>query len=196
MFRIPIQFLPALHGLPEGTVALALLATALVLIFAGRSVIKVLAFVVVGLVGAAIGGTLGLQYLGAGGNLVGMVLGFVLGGLAGVLLVALGVGLLVGYAAYLLAVGFIPNATGDFIVGVVFFVVGLALAGEILSALTAVAGGILLFEVFRFYGLGMTMAGLIAALATVAGLWVQISSERHVTKTTATTAGGQTSDHH
>ncbi len=190
MIRIPTQVLPGLHGLPEGALALALLAVSLVLIFAGKSVVKVLAFVAVGLVGASVGGTIGFQYLGAGGDFVGIVLGFVLGGLLGVMLVALGVGLLIGYAAYLLTLGFIPIFTAAFIVGVVFFAVGALMSSEILAVVTALAGGALLFDVLRGYSLGLAISGLIAVLVTVAGIWVQMSSERRVVKPTAVQTRG------
>ncbi len=179
-----------MHVLPEWALVLALLGVSLALIFAGKTVAKVLAFVAVGIVGAAIGGTLGLQYLGAGGNLVGEVLGFVLGGLTGILLIALGIGLLVGYAAYLLALGFAMSHTTAFIVGVIFFVVGVALSGEILLAVTAVAGGLLLFDVLRSSGLGLAFSTLLAAGVTLAGLWVQYSAGRDGVRPTPTTTGG------
>jgi hypothetical protein len=155
---------------------LALLGVSLVLIFAGRSVVKVIAFLVVGLIGASIGGTLAAQYLvGSGdlGTLLGVILGFAIGGLIGVVLVMVGIGVVLGYGAYLLIQEFVSGNIIPLVVGFVFFLVGVALYDRILSLVTALAGGFLLFDILVGYGAGSTLSLVVAAALTLAGIWVQ-----------------------
>ncbi len=189
MWNIPDILAPLQANVPAWALLLGLLALSLVLIFAGSTLVKLVAFVVVGIAGAAFGGTLAVQYLAPSWQLVGMILGFVIGGLLGVALIALGIGFVVGYAAYLLALDFAFSQTIALIAGVVFFIVGLALSGKILTIGTAVVGGLLLFNVLTQYGFGSTMATLVAAALTLVGLWVQLAPQRRMTAT----AGGQPS---
>ncbi len=198
MISIPNQLAPLLSTVPEWALLLSMLIASLVLIFAGRTVVKVLAFLVVGLIGASIGGMLGAQYVvgfGSLGALLGILLGFVLGGLLGVTLVAVGIGLAIGYAAYLLTLGFVSSTTTALIVGAVFFIVGVALYGKILGLVTAVAGGLLLFDFLTMYGLGPTLSTILAAAVTLAGIWVQGGFRRKTSQPTASNVGGQQSAH-
>ena len=170
---------------------LALLVISLVLIFAGRSVIKAIAFFVVGLIGAAIGGTLAAQYLaGAGdlGSILGFLLGFAIGGLIGVVMVMVGIGVVLGYGAYTVTQQFVSGTTIPLVVGFVFFLVGIALYNKILGLVTAVAGGFLLFDVLIAYGVGSTLSLVVAAALTLAGVWVQEKGKKKVTKTISNVA--------
>lgn len=175
---------------------LALLAVSLVLIFAGRSVVKVIAFFVVGLVGAAIGGALAAQYLaGAGdlGTLLGVLLGFAIGGLIGVVMVMVGIGVVLGYGAYAVTQEFVSGTTIPLVVGFVFFLVGLALYNKILGLVTAVAGGFLLFDVLIAYGAGSTLALIVAAALTLAGIWVQEKGRKKATQPATSNTGSNPS---
>jgi hypothetical protein len=194
MFSTPNILAPVHAYVPAWLLLLSLLAVSLILIFAGRTLVKVVAFVVVGFAGAAVGGTLAVQFLPPGLGLVGILLGFVLGGLLGVALISVGIGLAVGYAAYLLALDLALGATIALVAGVAFFIVGLALSSRILAIVTAIAGGLLLFHVLTDFGLGTT-ALLIAAVLTLAGLWVQLAPGRRIKPPTAAKAGGQQHDH-
>jgi hypothetical protein len=124
-------------------------------------------------------------------DLLGVLLGFVIGGLLGMALLSLGVGLVVGYAGYALALGFGLSSTLALVAGVIFFVVGLILASKILEVVTAVVGGFLLFNVLTYFGLGPALSTLVAGALTVIGLWVQLSSHRHVTRQVAESTGSQ-----
>jgi hypothetical protein len=193
MFSIPSSLVPAMTHVSGDLLFLFLLVVSLALIFAGGTLAKVLAFIVVGLVGAVFGGVLVAQYISPQWDLVGIFLGFVVGGLLGMALLPLGVGLVVGYAGYLLALGFGLSSTLALVAGVVFFIIGLVLSGKILKVVTAVAGGFLLFNVLVYFGLSPLVSTLVAAALTLSGLWVQLSSRRRVTKPAATNAGGQPS---
>ncbi len=194
MISIPNMLAPLQAQVPAWALFLALLGVSLALIFAGSTLAKIVAFVVVGFVGASVGGALAAQYLPPGGNLVGVILGFAVGGLLGVALIALGIGFAVGYAGYLLALNFALSPTMALIVGIAFFIVGLALSGKILTVGTALVGGLLLFDVLTHYGFGPTMATVVAALMTLIGLWVQLSPNRRVAQPATSNVGGQPSD--
>jgi hypothetical protein len=193
------NMLAVLQGqVPAWLPLLALLAVSLVLIFAGRSVVKVIAFFVVGLIGAAIGGALAAQFLaGAGdlGTLLGVLLGFAIGGLIGVVLVMVGIGVVLGYGAYAVTQHFVSGNIIPLIVGFVFFLVGIALYNKILGLVTAVAGGFLLFDVLIAYGAGSTLSLVIAAALTLAGVWVQedMHRKKKVIQPTVSNAGTQPS---
>ena len=180
MVSIPGEFTQLLNGLPAWPLFLVLLVVSLLLIFFGRTVVKALAFLVVGLIGASIGGMLAAQYLssiGWAGSLLGLLIGFFLGGLIGLLLVRAGIGLAVGYAAYLLTRAAVSNTTAAFVVGVIFFVVGTVLYNKILTLVTAVAGGFLLYDALTFY-LDPTVAAVFAVLVTLVGLWIDFGHRR------------------
>jgi hypothetical protein len=197
MLSIPNQLAPLTNSLPGWALLLALLVVSLVLAFAGRSVVKVIAFLVVGLIGASIGGMLFAQYLSGLGSLatlLGALIGFLLGGLIGVLLVAVGIGVAIGYGAYLLTASFVSGTLIPLIVGFVFFIIGVAFYGKILGFITAIAGGLLFFDVLRIYGLDSTLSIVLAAGLTVAGIWVQEGLGKRKTSPTVPSAGGQPSE--
>ena len=178
---IPGEFSHLLNGLPTWPLFLAMLVVSLLLIFAGRKVVKALAFLVVGLIGASIGGILGAQYLtslGVFGTLLGILIGFFVGGLMGIVLVRLGIGLAVGYGAYLLTLDVVSSTIVALVVGFVFFVVGWLLYNKILSLVTAVAGGFLLYDALRLYSLNPTLSIVLAVLVTLAGIWVNFRHRR------------------
>ena len=171
---------------------LALLGVSLVLIFAGRSLAKVAAFLAVGVVGAVFGGSLVAQYLAPQWAIVGVLLGFAVGGVLGVALLPLGIGLAVGYAGYEIALGIPTGDTAALVVGVAFFLVGALLSNKILGVATALVGGLLLFDILvQYVGAGSTIATIVAGIITLAGLWVQLSPGRHPSQPTTTNVGGQ-----
>ncbi len=181
MDPIPSQFSNLLKGVPSWPLILAMLVVSLLLIFAGRKVVKALAFLVVGLIGASIGGEFAAKYLtslGSFGTILGVLIGFVAGGLIGLLLVRVGIGLAVGYAAYLVTVDLVSSTIVALVVGFVFFVVGWLLYNKILSLVTAVAGGFLLYDALRLYGLDPTVSTVLAVLVTLAGIWVNFRHRR------------------
>jgi len=181
------QFSQLLKGVPSWPLIIAMLVVSLLLIFAGRKVIKALAFLVVGLIGSSIGGMFAAHYLtslGSFGTVLGVLIGFVAGGLIGLLLVRVGIGLAVAYAAYLVTVDIVSSTVAAFVVGFVFFVVGWILYNKILSLVTALAGGFLLYDALRLYGLNPTISTILAVLVTLAGIWVNFRHRRRAKWTT------------
>ena len=173
MVSIQSEFSKLLNGLPAWPIFLVLLVVSLLLIFFGRKVVKALAFLIVGVIVGSVGGTLAAHYLtslGSLGGVLGFFIGFLVGGLLGLLLVRVGIGLVVAYAAYLLTLDVVSNRIAAIVVGIVFFVVGVVLYNKIVTALTAIAGGLLLFVALTFY-VDPIIAAAVAVLATAAGLW-------------------------
>lgn len=191
MIPIPHSLWPGLPGVSPQVLLLALLGASLVLIFAGRTMAKVVAFLAVGIVGAAFAGSLAGQYLASQWQILGVLLGFVIGGLLGVVLLPLGVGLATAYAGYVIALDLALGPTAALIVGVALFIVGAVLSDKILSVATAFIGGLLLFDVLTHYGFGPTLATLVAALITLVGLWVQLAPGRRPSQPATTAVVGQ-----
>jgi hypothetical protein len=179
---IPTNIFGPNADLSSSLVFLIVLVISLLLIFAGRSVIKAVAFLVGGLAGAAIASQVAGHTFGALGTLLGGLLGFVIGGFIAMLLLVAGIGLAIGYAGYYLASNYFGSELLAIIVGAVLFIIGVFLAGRILSLVSAVIGGLLLFDLLTVAGLGSTLALVIAALATVLGIWVQNKTEKKPAK--------------
>jgi len=164
--------LGAVGGFPDVLLVLILLGVALALIFVGRSVIKVLAFAFVGLVGASIGAGIGVS-LGTPGILLGAVLGFAVGGLLGLLAVAVGVGIALGYVAYHVSLYLVGMDTLALLAGAVFFVVGLAFSGKILTVVSSVLGALILLDVMLAFNIGPEVGLIVSGVAAVAGVLFQ-----------------------
>ncbi|MDG6900686.1 MAG: hypothetical protein JRM80_01805 [Nitrososphaerota archaeon] len=193
MFSIPNILAPVTAHAPAPLLLVALLGASLILIFAGRTLAKIVAFLAVGLVGAAFGGAIAAQYLAPAWSIIGVLLGFVIGGMLGVALLSVGMGLLVGYVAYILALDLALGPTVALITGVAFFIVGVILSGRLLTLATAVFGGLLLFDVLTRYGFEPMLATLVAAALTLIGLYVQLAPSRRLTQ--PANVGGQPGAH-
>lgn len=168
----------ALSGASGFVFAIILTLVALGLMFAGRSIIKGLAFLVVGLAGAAFGAALGGHFLGVVGTVLGGILGFLVGGVIGVWLVELGIGLALGYFAYLAARYLTHSLLLAVGVGIVLFFVGLAISSRLLELATAILGGIVLCGVLIFFGVPPLESEVLSFVLAALGLYVQWSGRR------------------
>lgn len=169
----------ALKGTGADVYAAILALIALGLIFAGRSIIKGLAFLVAGFAGAALGLTLGAAVLGVLGSIVGGVLGFLVGGFIGIFLVQFAMGIALGYFAYLVTRFLTHSLVFGLAAGIVFFVVGLALSGRLLELVTAAIGALVLYGVLIFFGLSPVGAAVISIVLGVAGFLIQRNRHRN-----------------
>jgi hypothetical protein len=151
----------------------ALIVVSLLLMFAGRAIIKALAFVAVGLAGAAFGATAGGLILGLLGAVIGAFVGFIVGGLIGLLLVHIGMGLALGYFGYVI----IRDLTHVFILALVLgfflFVVGIIISSKLLDLVTAILGGMILYETLVILRVSPLFATLMAVILAVLGFYVQ-----------------------
>ena len=182
-----------LHGFPYTVSLLLLLVLGLALCFAGRALIKGLAFIITGVIVGIIGAAIGVTFLGPLGLLLGAVVGFIVGGFLGLLVVRLGVGIALGYLGYSISGGYVSSAIIPIVVGVVLFFVGIALTNQLLSISTAVVGGLLVFEVMSAIGFGFVIDAGAAIITGALGAAVQLMSESNTkTKTIKTTQTVQT----
>lgn len=172
-------FFPQVFSGSGGTIyALALTLVALALLFAGRSVVKGLVFLVAGLAGAAFGAALAEPLLGTGGVVLGGVVGFLVGGVIGVLLMEFGIGLATGYFGYLAMLHLTGSHFLSEVVGVVLFLVGLAVSWSLLELATSVLGGIIIYGVLIFFGVAPFLAAVLAVVLTAAGVYVRWERRR------------------
>jgi hypothetical protein len=166
-------FPQALSG-PEAFVfATILLALSLALLFFGRSVIKGVSFLVVGVAGAAFGLAVGSFFLGATGALIGGILGFLVGGAIGLLLAHIGMGLALGYFGYLATNDLTHLFALAVLVAAILFFVGVALSSRILELATAVLGGVIMYGVLVFFGLPPLYAAPVSLALAAAGFYAQ-----------------------
>ncbi|MDA4116691.1 MAG: hypothetical protein OK442_09100 [Thaumarchaeota archaeon] len=172
------NFLPHLSGIGGLLFAFVLALVAFGLMFSGRSIIKGLAFLAVGLAGAAFGLAVGGSFLGPIGAAIGGVVGFFVGGAIGLLLVGVGMGLALGYFGYLATRDLTNVLVLAVVVGVVLFFVGVAISSKLLDLVTAILGGVILDGVLVFFGVSPTLAAVISVLLAAVGFFVQFRNRR------------------
>jgi hypothetical protein len=168
----------AISGFGGLIFAVILLVASLGLIFAGRSLIKGLSFVVVGLAGAAAGLAAGGLLLGWIGAAIGALVGFIVGGMIGVLLLHVGMGLALGYFGFLATRDLSHSFLIAVAVGVVLFFVGVAISNKLMELVTSIIGGVILYEVLLFFALAPLYAGLVSLVLGAAGFYVQETKRR------------------
>ncbi len=153
--------------------ALVALIIALALIFAGRFLIRAIAFVGVGVaVGSAVA-VAGATILGIVGFVLGGIVGFVLGGILHFFLLPLAMGIATGLVAYHLSQLFIRIIPISLVLGIAFFLIGLLLSLKLLSLASVVFGGMLLFDVLLYFHFSPLISLLVAILMGIIGFWVQ-----------------------
>ena len=168
----------AIAGFGGSIFAVVLLLVAFGLMFAGRSLIKGLSFLVVGLAGAAAGLAVGGLLLGLVGAAFGALVGFIVGGMIGVLFLHVGMGLALGYFGFLATRDLSHSFLAAVAVGVVLFFVGVAISAKLVELVTAVIGGVILYEALLFFALAPFYAGLVSLVLAAAGFYAQETKRR------------------
>ena len=177
--ELATNFFPhALSGLGGFLFAIILTLVALGLMFAGRTIIKGLAFLVVGLAVAAFGVAAGTILLGVIGAIIGGVVGFVVGGLIGTLLVHVGMGLALGYFGYLANRDLTHSLLLAVVIGIILFFIGVAISSKLLELVTALLGGVVLYGALVYFGAAPILAAVISLALAAAGFYVQQSKRR------------------
>ncbi|HXQ92925.1 MAG TPA: zinc ribbon domain-containing protein [Nitrososphaerales archaeon] len=159
--------------------ALFVLLVSLSLIFAGRFVIRIIAFFGVGIVLAAAAASVGAIILGVVGLVIGGIIGFVVGGFLSFVLLPLAIGVASGLVAYDLTQGFVHIYPISVIVGVFFFILGVLLSMKLLSLATVVFGSLLLFDSLIFFHFPLAIALIVSVLMGLVGFWVQDGFEKN-----------------
>lgn len=170
---IPLYFLAVVPRLVSLPAALLFLVVSLVLIFAGRYVIRVIAFLGVALIFAAAAASIGALVLGIVGFIGGAIFGFIVGGIASFVLLPLAIGFATGLAAYDLTQNLVHVFALSVFVGVILFFLGVFLSMRFLSLATAIFGALTLFNVLVFFHVPTIFSAGIALVLGVAGFWIQ-----------------------
>ncbi len=168
--------LPEVVGTP--IFLIALLVVSLLLIFFGGRVIKAVAFILGGFIGAYLGGTLGAFFLSSLGAILGEIAGFLVGGLLSLAFLSLAIGLGLGYSGYAITQLIFGATIPSLIVGVVLFVLGVILSGRILTLVSVFIGSFLLLNALAFAGLQLPLAIVVVSALAILGLWIQNESIR------------------
>jgi hypothetical protein len=181
------QVLGYLNGLPIAAAVLLLVALSVTLAFAGRQLIKALAFIITGIIVGVVGASIGMSYLGTFGAILGGAAGFLIGGFLGILFVFVGIGIALGYLGYSATNVLVGSELLAIVAGAVLFIVGVVLANELLSIATAILGGVLLFDVMTYLGMGFVIPAISAIMVAVLGAWVQTMTDTSRPETVKTT---------
>jgi hypothetical protein len=153
--------------------ALIALVVSLALIFAGRFVIRVIAFLAVGIAFASVAATFGAAILGVVGFVLGGIVGFFIGGVLSFFLLPLAIGIGAGVIAYDLSQMFLHAYAVSVVLGIIFFIIGLIVSMKLLALAAVIFGGLLLLDVLYYFHFPPLLALLVAILMCVIGFWVQ-----------------------
>jgi len=182
-----ISIVPQLSMLPFPRLvsvsgALVALVVALALIFAGRYIIRVVAFFGVGIAFASAGAAFGAVILGIVGFVIGGIFGFFLGGILSFFLLPLAVGVASGLVAYELLQAIVHLYPVSILGGLIFFFVAFFLSMKFLALATAVFGSLILLDVLEFFHFPPLVGLIIAFLMGVIGFWIQDGFESKVSQ--------------
>jgi len=147
----------------------------LILVFAGRGVIKFIAFLIGGIIGGLAASIIIAPYLG-GATILAGIIGFILVGALTQLLLPVGAGLIAAALTYLFLKPLL-NVIFALILAVIMFFAVLMLFNKILAVGTAFLGSLIfLMGIRQFISLDIYLSLLIIAVLTAIGCIVQLKS--------------------
>ena len=147
----------------------------LILVFAGRGVIKFIAFLIGGIIGGLAASIIIAPYLG-GATILAGIIGFILVGALTQLLLPVGAGLIAAALTYLFLKPLL-NVIFALILAVIMFFAVLMLFNKILAVGTAFVGSLIfLMGIRQFISLDIYLSLLIIAVLTAIGCIVQLKS--------------------
>ena len=154
---------------------LILMLLGLILVFAGRGVIKFTAFLIGGIIGGLAASIIMAPYLG-GVTILAGIIGFILVGALTQLLLPVGAGLIAAALTYLFLKPLL-NVIFALILAVIMFLIVLMLFNKILAVGTAFLGSLIfLMGIRQFISLDIYLSLLIIAVLTAIGCIVQLRS--------------------
>lgn len=152
---------------------LILMLLGLILVFAGRGVIKFIAFLIGGIIGGLAASIIMAPYLG-GATILAGIIGFILVGALTQLLLPVGAGLIAAALTYLFLKPLL-NVIFALILAVIMFLIVLMLFNKTLAVGTAFLGSLIfLMGIRQFISLDIYLSLLIIAVLTVIGCIVQL----------------------
>jgi len=154
---------------------LILMLLGLILVFAGRGVIKFIAFLIGGIIGGLAASIIMAPYLG-GATILAGIIGFILVGALTQLLLPVGAGLIAAALTYLFLKPLL-NVIFALILAVIMFLIVLMLFNKTLAVGTAFLGSLIfLMGIRQFISLDIYLSLLIIAVLTAIGCIVQLRS--------------------
>jgi hypothetical protein len=188
--HVPPPIANQVVNITEGLIAIAV---ALVLMFMGRLLIKMIAFIAVGLILGEVGAFVGGSYFGPLGLVVGALGGFLIGGTLSLVILPLAIGFAAGLLAYDLSGAMTSYFLISVMIGIIFFALGVVLSSQMLSVATAVFGGIIFLDALLLFGVPFLVAAIASLGLAILGFWAQKVGERAPRKPIAVAAVAQTS---
>jgi len=165
----------SIPDLPPQIGPIIILALALLLIFAGKGVIKAIIFVIAGLavlsialVFAAIYLSLSLPVL-----IILALAAFIVGGVIGILLLPVGIGIALAVVGYSITQPLFNNTLIALVIAVILFIAGIILADKILIIASVFLGGLMLLSAITALGVPVLAAVLLAIILSCLGIVVQ-----------------------
>ena len=169
----PLKLLQ-IPNIPNIIFPLIFIILALLLIFAGKTIVKAVIFLVTGLVASAFAVLLASMYaMNLALTVIFALVVFIAGGLIGVFLLPVGIGFSLGVIGYSLASTLQGSFLIALIIGVILFIVGVVLADKILIIISAVLGAFILVTAAIELGVPLFVAILGAMILAAVGIVVQ-----------------------
>jgi hypothetical protein len=157
--------------------AIVFLILGLILVFYGRRLVKIITFIVGGIVGAILIYEYIIPWLKISEpfNYIIALLGFIISGVLAIALIHLLGAVIAGYLAYRFVNPYFQDWAPPLIIAVIAFAVVLILFNKLLSVGTAVLGAILVsYSINIFIPLEMTIFLIIIIVLAIAGAYYQL----------------------
>ncbi len=161
----------------DSILAIIFLIMGLVLVFYGRKLVKIITFIVGGIVGAILIYEYVIPWLNISApfNYILALLGFIISGVLAIAIVHLLGAVIAGYLAYRLINPYFQDWILPLLIAIIAFAIVLVLFNKLLSIGTAVLGAILVsYSINIFIPLGMVISLIIVVVLAVAGAYYQL----------------------
>ena len=161
----------------DSLLAIVFIILGLILVFYGRKLVKIVTFIVGGIVGAILIYEYIIPWLKISEpfNYIIALLGFIISGVLAITLIHLLGAVIAGYLAYRFVNPYFQDWMLPLVIAVIAFVVVLILFNKLLSIGTAVLGAILVsYSINIFISLGITVSFIIIIVLAIAGAYYQL----------------------
>jgi len=161
----------------DSLLAIIFLILGLILVFYGRKLVKIVTFIVGGIVGAILIYEYIIPWLKISEpfNYIIALLGFIISGVLAIALIHLLGAAIAGYLAYRFVNPYFQDWMLPLIIAVIAFVVVLILFNKLLSIGTAILGAILVsYSINIFISLGITVSFIIIIVLAIVGAYYQL----------------------
>ena len=161
----------------ESVLAIIFLIMGLVLVFYGRKLVKIITFIVGGIVGAILIYEYVVPWLNISEpfTYILALLGFIISGVLAIAIVHLLGAVIAGYLAYRLINPYFQDWILSLLIAIIAFAIVLVLFNKLLSIGTAVLGAILVSHSINiFIPLGIIISLIIVVVLAVAGAYYQL----------------------